>query len=245
VLATRGHNTSGPFEVPGTYVVFFRLAAARRVRIGALGTFDFPAGVYGYVVGAFGAGDVRKRTHRHLTRHSKNKTWNIDHLKPHCTPVEVWWTHDRNKVEFDWAAVLAALPGASIPARGFGSNDNPTAEAHLVHFADLPTFAEFERRVRRRLVGHARLCQVTIERWCGSGWPLAADNESPETTPTKTGRGGAQPPPTSPSSSSNSDGVVRSARAIFRRLNSATLRSPRSTLPMKVRCRPHASASAA
>ncbi|MBN9118647.1 MAG: hypothetical protein J0I06_05745 [Planctomycetes bacterium] len=27
-LATRGQNTTGPFEVPGTYVVHFRLATA-------------------------------------------------------------------------------------------------------------------------------------------------------------------------------------------------------------------------
>jgi Uri superfamily endonuclease len=98
-----------------------------QLKIGELGTFDFLAGTYGYVGGAFGGGGVRKRTHRHLTRHSENKKWNVDNLKPHCTPVEVWWTHDRRKVVFDWAA------------RGLGSNDNPDAESHLIHFAELPS----------------------------------------------------------------------------------------------------------
>jgi len=46
-------------------------------------------------------------------------------------------------------------------------------------------------------------------------------------------------------SASNSAGVVRSAAAIFRKLSRATLRSPRSTEPMKVRCNPHFSANAA
>lgn len=46
-------------------------------------------------------------------------------------------------------------------------------------------------------------------------------------------------------SSSNSATVTRRATAILRKLRIATLRSPRSTDPIKVRCKPHFSASAA
>jgi Uri superfamily endonuclease len=114
--------------------VFFHLPrAVAGLRIGGLGTFDFPARYYAYLGSAFGAGGVRKRTDRHLTRRSRQK-WNIDWLKPLSTPVAVWWSHDRRKVEFDWADVLAGLPGASFPATGFGAADNERAQAHLVRF---------------------------------------------------------------------------------------------------------------
>jgi Uri superfamily endonuclease len=171
VVRWLGHDDStGPSGVSGTYVVLFRLAQPmRRLKIGALGTFDFPAGCYGYLGSAFGAGGVLKRTGRHLTRRSRKK-WNIDHLKPHCTPVEVWWTHDRRKVEFDWAAVLGSLPGASFPAKGFGAADNTRATAHLVRFDGVPAFAEFRRGVAALVPGHADLHRVAVTNWAGAGW---------------------------------------------------------------------------
>lgn len=107
---------TGPSGVFGTYVTFFNLPkAATRLRVGDLGTFDFPAGCYAYLGSAFGGGGVRARTNRHLTTETP-KGWNVDWLKPRCTPAAVWWTHERRHVEFDWADLLADLPGASCPA---------------------------------------------------------------------------------------------------------------------------------
>ena len=113
---------------------------------------------------------MRKRTHRHLTKVTPRK-WNIDHLKPLCTPVVVWWTHDRDKVEFDWAKILGAMPEASFPAPRFGAADNKTAEAHLVRFDRMPSVAEFRRRVQRVMPGHAPVYTKTVSRWTGDGWP--------------------------------------------------------------------------
>ena len=171
VVRWREHDAAaGPSEVPGTYIVFFRLTRPmERLTIGALGTFDFPAGVYAYLGSAFGGGGVRTRTGRHLTRRSKEK-WNIDWLKPYCAPVAVWWTHDRRKVEFAWADVLAALPGASFPAPGFGAADNAGAEAHLVRFDEVPSFGEFRRRVSVVVRDHAHVHRTGVEGWEGSGW---------------------------------------------------------------------------
>lgn len=170
VIRARGHDPrTGPPAVPGTYVVFFTLAAAATGhRIGSLGTFDFPAGVYAYLGSAFGGGGVRKRAHRHLTRRSKER-WNIDWLKPLCTPVAVWWTHDRRKVEFDWARILASLPGASFPAPAFGAADNRAAKAHLVRFDRVPSFTLF--RQRATAAGHSQVHRKRIESWAGRGWP--------------------------------------------------------------------------
>lgn len=172
VVRRRGHDpAAGPSGVPGTYVVFFRLARpAAGLRVGALGTFDFPPGTYAYLGSAFGGGGVRSRTGRHLTRQTPKK-WNVDWLKPHCAPVAVWWTHDRRKVEFAWADVLAALPGASFPAKGFGAGDNKHAAAHLVRFDAVPAFDEFRRRVSAGVRDHAPVHQVAVENWAGTGWP--------------------------------------------------------------------------
>jgi Uri superfamily endonuclease len=179
IVRAGGHDRSTvPSEVPGTYVVIYHLPkAASRLTIGALGIFDFPAGYYAYLGSAFGSGGVRKRTHRHLTTVTPRK-WNVDHLKPLCTPVAVWWTHDRDKVEFDWAEVLEEMasaseevPGASVPAPRFGAADNKQAEAHLFRFDRTPSVAEFRRRVNEAMPGHAPIYEKTVENWTGYGWP--------------------------------------------------------------------------
>lgn len=173
MIRARGHDPrTGPSEVPGTYVVFLHLPrAAPGLTIGDLGTFDFPPGFYAYLGSAFGPGGVRKRTHRHLTRRSDRPRWNVDHLKPLCTPVAVWWTHDRRKVEFDWAGLLASLPGADFPADKFGAADNRSAKAHLVRFDRMPSFTMFRRRVRDAMTGHAPVYERMVRDWTGCGWP--------------------------------------------------------------------------
>jgi len=107
----------------------------------------------------------------HLTPVSERPKWIIDYLKPECVPVAVWWTYDRGPVEFDWATVLGAMPGASCPARTFGANDNRGAESHLVRFASPPSFEAFQKGVKSMLPGHARLHRVAVENWTGAGWP--------------------------------------------------------------------------
>ena len=163
VVRARGHDVrTGPAEVPGTYVVVYHLPwALRGLRVGALGTFDFPAGYYAYVGSAFGGGGVGKRIGRHCNRRSKER-WNVDYLKPHCTPVAVWWTHDRRRVEFAWAAALGAMPGASFPAPRFGAADNDAAAAHLVRFDRLPGAAEFRPAVAGRGQGHAAVLEAGV-----------------------------------------------------------------------------------
>ncbi|MFO0806751.1 MAG: GIY-YIG nuclease family protein [Gemmataceae bacterium] len=166
VIRSRDHNMrTGPAAVSGTYIAFYYLARpVKRFRIGALGTFDFPAGYYAYVGTAFGGGGVKKRTERHRTRIS-NARWNIDYLKRHCKPVALWWTHDRAKVEFHWAEILGSMPGRSFPAPRFGAADNDKAEAHLVRFAKMPSFADFRRRVETAMSGHAPLHKIRVSDW--------------------------------------------------------------------------------
>lgn len=172
VVKAKGHDpNSGPAAVPGTYVVFFRLPhPLTGFQVGRLGRFDFPAGVYAYIGSAFGGGGLRKRTHRHLIA-EKPLRWNVDHLIPYGTPIEVWWTYDFRKVEFAWAEVLTGLPGASCPAAGFGAADNRAAEAHLVRFARMPSVDEFCRRVKEAVDEHDPVQRLAVKGWSGHGWP--------------------------------------------------------------------------
>ncbi len=154
----------------GTYVMIFSLAAAATVTVGALGTFDFPAGYYGYVGSAFGPGGVRARTDRHRRRDIARKLWNIDHMKPPFRAIEVWWTHDTIKRECSWSIALSTIPGFDCPAAGFGSHDcrvnradgfgSPDASlcrAHLYYSPDPPDVHDFARRLGRLVRGHAPL----------------------------------------------------------------------------------------
>jgi hypothetical protein len=74
-------------------------------------------------------------------------------------------------VEFDWADMLADLPGATCPVVRFGGNDNPSADAHLVRFDAIPSIAAYRRRVRTRLPGQAPIHETNVRNWDGRGWP--------------------------------------------------------------------------
>lgn len=60
-----------------TYQLVIQLAASRRIRIGRLGTFDFPAGWYVYTGSA--RRHLEARLARHLSR-AKALHWHIDFL---------------------------------------------------------------------------------------------------------------------------------------------------------------------
>jgi hypothetical protein len=86
-------------------------------------------------------------------------------------PVAVWWAHERRCVEFAWAGVLAAMPGATFPAPRFGAADDTAAEAHLARFGAMPPVAGFRRRVDAALPGHAEVRETRVENWIGRVWP--------------------------------------------------------------------------
>ena len=123
-------------------------------------TFDVPAGYHLYVGSAFGAGGVAARVGRHLTPGTVKK-WNVDYLKDRAAPVEVWWTHDAVRRECAWSEVLAALPGLTVAAPGFGSNDCTTCPAHL-YFAEHPPVYDLFEEALRRIDGHAPVFRAAV-----------------------------------------------------------------------------------
>ncbi len=167
----------GPTNLGGTYVVIFFLATAATVTVGALGTFDFPAGYYGYVGSAFGPGGVRARTGRHRRRDIARKKWNIDHMKPTFRAIEVWWTNDPIRRECSWSAALAATPGFDCPAAGFGSHDcrvnradnfgapdGRLCRAHLYLTQTHPGVYDFADRLVDLQPEHAPVCWQGLDR---------------------------------------------------------------------------------
>jgi Uri superfamily endonuclease len=133
----------------GTYVLALWLGSPRRMVIGRLGEFDFPAGWYLYVGSALGPGGLRSRVQRHW-RHvgsEKRAHWHVDHLREQA----VWggaWARGAGQsladqaladqgMECRWAAALRLLPGSRVVAPGFGASDC-RCRTHLIHVPALP-----------------------------------------------------------------------------------------------------------
>ncbi len=92
-----------------------------------------PRGRYLYVGSAHGPGGIRARARRHL-RTDKPVHWHVDRLTNAFGVALVIAMPGGS--ECDLLARARALPGAGIPAPGFGSTDCPTCPAHLVSLPD-------------------------------------------------------------------------------------------------------------
>jgi len=119
---------------PGTYVLVLSCRSERRIRVGRLGPFRLRPGYYLYVGSAFGPGGLRARIGHHRRR-ALRPHWHIDYLRRYAR-LEAVWCAPGVRAEHEWAAAIAALPGAR-GAPGFGSSDC-SCPAHLFWFAVLP-----------------------------------------------------------------------------------------------------------
>ncbi|MBI2866155.1 MAG: GIY-YIG nuclease family protein [Chloroflexi bacterium] len=128
-------------QVPpsGTYLLMAALSEATRLRIGALGQFDFPAGCYLYV------GRAKRGLAARLERHHRQRKrlhWHIDYLLTAARIQEVWVTTEL--LECAWAGRLRDLLGSAIPVPGFGSSDC-RCPSHLVYVPQIPRPQELAR----------------------------------------------------------------------------------------------------
>ena len=120
----------------GTYVLWLHLGRPRRIAVGRLGTIAFCPGHYGYVGSAQGPGGLAARVGRHL-RGGGRPRWHIDYLRRAAVPTAVWLCASPRRWEHEWAAALVAMPGACLPAPGFGASDCRCA-AHLIGLPHRP-----------------------------------------------------------------------------------------------------------
>jgi Uri superfamily endonuclease len=98
-----------------SYRLHIGLARPLRLRIGRLGTFDFPAGTYVYTGSARAAMDARIARHLSAT---KTLRWHVDYLLA-ADGVRVLRVERSAVAE---CALNRSTPGA-IVAPGFGSSD--------------------------------------------------------------------------------------------------------------------------
>lgn len=128
----------------GTYILLLRMATPRRLAIGRLGSFDFPAGWYAYVGSAFGSGGLRGRIQHHLRRVARPH-WHIDSLRAAAPCEHIWFQAGNSRQEHAWASILGTMAGATLPAPRFGASDC-NCPSHLFHFIECPDLAEFRNR---------------------------------------------------------------------------------------------------
>lgn len=146
----------------GTYVLLLELDSARRLTVGRLGEFDFPAGWYAYAGSARGPGGLAARL-RHHRRLAARPHWHLDYLRPHGRIAECWYgaagVHDEHR----WAAELLAMTRTAPVAPGFGSSDCACA-THLVVFPTRPDIRTFRRRLSVRRGGtHGTIYRHVLE----------------------------------------------------------------------------------
>ena len=121
----------------GVYLLTIRLARPARIRVGRLGRFDFPAGLYVYAGSA--QRNLPARVRRHLRKPpGKPRRWHIDYLLAHpaATVVRVQASQAPKTGECDLIRQAARAGGQCI-APAFGSSDCPgPCPAHLLHMPE-------------------------------------------------------------------------------------------------------------
>lgn len=119
-------------RTPGVYHLVLRLRRARTIQVGRLGRFEFGAGYYVYTGSAMGGLEARLARHR---RQRKRLWWHIDYLLRQAELVEVVAVPTQRRIECDCNRRLLSLPGADVPAPGFGASDCNCA-THLVRLGE-------------------------------------------------------------------------------------------------------------
>ncbi len=126
----------------GAYVILIELRRERRLRVGALGEFGFPKGMYAYAGSAMSG--LEARVARHAKRRKKVH-WHVDHLTLAGRVVGAWMVPSESDLECEINRFIQGLEGARMVARGFGSSDCGCS-THL-HLVDEGAIAEIGLRL--------------------------------------------------------------------------------------------------
>lgn len=116
----------------GIYQLLIFLPKATRIRVGKLGTFTFPAGLYVYTGSALNGLEQRLARHQ---RRRKRLHWHIDYLLRHARIESIYAKPTAKKKECELNRTALRLPGSQVLVRGFGSSDC-RCEAHLVYLGE-------------------------------------------------------------------------------------------------------------
>lgn len=120
-------------HVRGTYCLIVWLSRAKKIRVGALGEFRFPAGTYVYVGSA--ANGIEQRVRRHMSPR-KRLRWHIDYLLARAEVVStIALPGDDRRMECAVARALLECQEEDVVPRKFGSSDC-RCPSHLIYLGD-------------------------------------------------------------------------------------------------------------
>jgi Uri superfamily endonuclease len=119
--------------VPGAYLVAVRLSQPLALDLGGPGATTLAPGTYAYCGSARGPGGIRARVARHL-RTAEKAHWHVDRLTAAGAVTAVALAPGGSECAL--FAAVSCLPGARVPAPGFGSSDCRTCAAHLARVDD-------------------------------------------------------------------------------------------------------------
>jgi len=123
----------------GIYHLLIYLEHAKKIRIGKIGEFDFPAGYYVYTGSAMNG--LKKRIARHLRKY-KRLHWHIDYLLQHAEVLDVVSHLTDKKMECEYNEIIANLSDARIIVPKFGSTDCDRCSSHLFYFPYKPDLSK-------------------------------------------------------------------------------------------------------
>lgn len=122
----------------GVYTLIISLKKTITLKIGKLGTFTFPSGIYTYTGSAMGTGalSLENRINRHLKRDKKLK-WHIDYFlnSKHVQIQSIIYAETNKKSECVVSKEIEKLEITYVPARKFGASD--CKEGCHAHFHSL------------------------------------------------------------------------------------------------------------
>ncbi len=109
-----------PPDDRGLYILWLELPRPVRIRVGALGVVDMPAGLYAYV----GTAQRRRsaRIARHLKAH-KPVRWHIDYVRPYARVAAVSLLDGDRSKECVLARRVRDALGARVAVPRFGASD--------------------------------------------------------------------------------------------------------------------------
>jgi Uri superfamily endonuclease len=136
----------------GAYLLILRLPKPMTLEVGALGSIDFPKGIYAYSGSALRS--LEPRVRRHFSA-QKKAHWHIDRLRDKAMPIEALVLRSRDDLECLINDMVGRMQGSTPFAPGFGCSDC-TCLTHL-HLLDRGCLARLEDFFPERLRPRSRM----------------------------------------------------------------------------------------
>jgi len=113
------------------YCLLIQVKSAQKIKVGKLGTFEFPRGYYVYIGSALN--NLEARIARHFSKRKK-KHWHIDYLLANAEIIDFFISQ---KKECELNSKIFEIPGAVALVEKFGSADCG-CKSHLAYFKENP-----------------------------------------------------------------------------------------------------------